>query len=104
MQMGLQAQVLGWWEFGKVQRLVAKGFTQVEDINYTEAFSPIAKSVTIKLIIALVAMKHWHLIQLDVTNAFLRGELLKEVYMSLPQGYSNKGDLSRLVCKLHKSL
>ena len=36
-------------------RLVAKGFTQKEGIDYTEAFSPLYKKISLRIILALVA-------------------------------------------------
>ncbi|XP_016192997.1 uncharacterized protein LOC107633924 [Arachis ipaensis] len=52
--------------------------------------------------LALAAAKKWHLKQLDVSTAFLHGDLDKEVYMKIPSGLavSQPG----LVCKLQKSL
>ena len=56
--------------------------------------------MTIKTLLALVAIYGWHLTQLDVNNAFIHGDLDKEVYMLPPPGFGNKGE----VCWLKKSL
>nr|GEU51383.1 hypothetical protein [Tanacetum cinerariifolium] len=81
-------------------RLVAKGFSQREGFDYDESFSPVVKMVTVRYIISLV--NNWPLFQLDVNNVFLYGDLVEDVYMTLPDGYNNE-DKSK-VCKLNKSL
>ena len=42
-------------------RLVAKGYKQEFGVNYKEVFAPVARHDIIRLVIALVAQKSWHI-------------------------------------------
>ena len=71
-------------------RLVARGFSQQYGRDYEETFSPVARMVTIRTIISLAASNRWKLWQLDVKNAFLYGELDRDIFMEQPKGFISK--------------
>jgi hypothetical protein len=62
-------------------RLVAKGYTQNDVIDYKETFSPVSKKDSLRIIMAIVAHYDLELHQMDVKTAFLNGDLEEEVYM-----------------------
>nr|KYP75541.1 Retrovirus-related Pol polyprotein from transposon TNT 1-94 [Cajanus cajan] len=80
-------------------RLVAKGYTQVYRLDYNDTFSPIAKMASVRLLLAMAAMRHWPLFQLDIKNVFLYGDLEEEIYMEQPPEFVAQGG-SGLACKL----
>lgn len=82
--------------------MVAKGFNQQFGLDYTEVFSPVAKHVTVRLLITIATINSWPLHQIDVNNAFLHGFLSDDIYMVPPPGY--EGAQPCQDCKLVRSL
>lgn len=56
-------------------RLVAKGYSQKEGIDYQEIFSPVVKHVSIRVMLSIVVDQDLELEQLDVKTAFLHGTI-----------------------------
>ena len=77
--------------------LVAKGFSQVEGMDYDEVFSPVIRFETVHLIISMAALENWHMHGLNVRNAYLYGELDEEIYMEQPEGFSVPGKASHVL-------
>ena len=84
-------------------RLVAQGFSQKYGLDYDETFSPVVRIESLQTLISLAVQNGMKLHQMDVTTAFLNGELEDEVYMRQPEGFVPKGQ-EDLVCKLKRSI
>ena len=84
-------------------RLVAQGFAQKQGLDYDETFSPVVRFESLRTVIALAVQNGMKMHQMDVTTAFLNGELQEEVYMKQPEGFAAEGQ-EDLVCKLKRSI
>jgi len=83
-------------------RLVAKGYSQRPGFDYTEVFSPTFRYAAIRTIIALAALNDLHLHSVDISHAFLNGDLEETIYMRQAEGFHTGSP--NTVCLLIKSL
>lgn len=96
----VEKHLVGWKWVLKIKRrangtiehhkawLVMEDFTQVNNIDFNETLTPIAKLVFILYLLTVMVAQGYGIHQMDVHNAFLEGDLNEEVYMSLPLDFS----------------
>ena len=60
---------------------LAKGFTQEYEIDYKETFAPVTRILFVLALLVAATASKWELFQMDVKNAFLKGNLSEKVYM-----------------------
>ena len=62
-------------------RLVARGFVQQDGVDFDDAFAPVARMESVRLLLALAAQEGWRVHHMDVKSAFLNDDLKEEVYV-----------------------
>jgi hypothetical protein len=84
-------------------RLVAKGYSQVEGLNFDETFSSIARLESIRILIAYATHHDFKLYQMDIKSVFLNELIKEEVYMEQPPGFGDE-EYTNHVYKFYKVL
>jgi hypothetical protein len=84
-------------------RIVAKGYSQQPEVDFTKTFTPVARMGSITIVLALSAQLQLQVFLLDVKTIFLNGELQEEVYVQQPPRYELKGKEEK-VYRLYKAL
>jgi hypothetical protein len=80
-------------------RLVARDFLQREGIDFDDAFAPVARMESVRLLLALATQEGWRAHHMDVKSAFLNDDLKEEVYVHQPLGFAipdKEGNVLRL--------
>ncbi|GIL68909.1 hypothetical protein Vafri_22169 [Volvox africanus] len=83
-------------------RLVAKGYEQQAGIDYGEVFAPTSRFASLRTFLAVAAAKGMPIHQLDVSTAFLNGELEEDLWMEQPPGYESADP--EQACRLLRSI
>jgi hypothetical protein len=89
---------------GRVRKLkgryCARGFEQVEGVDYFETFSPVVMWLTVRLLLIMSILLNLETTQIDYTAAFVHAPIDCLVYVDMPPGFKIEGH----VWKLNKSL
>ena len=72
-------------------RLVARGFTQVYGIDYSDSFSPTPSLTTLKIVLILALHFNLRVYAVDVTGAFLNAVLKEDIIIRFPDGVTVEG-------------
>lgn len=72
-------------------RVAAGEYSQVEGVDYSNVFAPVANLDSICIMLLLVASFVLYLLQRDVATAFFYCELQKKVYIEQPEGFISDG-------------
>jgi hypothetical protein len=68
-------------------RLNIGGHKQREGYDYDQTYSPVVTWPSIRLMLTLVLMHHWHTRQIDYVQAYPQAPIEREMYMELPKGF-----------------
>jgi hypothetical protein len=71
-------------------RLVAHGYKQQANVDYSSTFAQVATLKAFRILMWLAVIFGFKATQMDVKNAFLAGKLDKEIYMTAPPGYEEE--------------
>jgi hypothetical protein len=84
-------------------RLVTKGYSQVEYLDFDETFAPVARLESIRILLVYTTHHDFNLYQMDVKSALLNGSIKEEVYVEQPFDFKTEEHPNH-VYKLHKML
>ncbi|KAK2071023.1 hypothetical protein P8C59_005480 [Phyllachora maydis] len=81
-------------------RLVARGFIQVEGLDYTITYASTSIPPTWRILLAIGAVLDWEIEQADFIGAFLNSALREEIYMEIPKGLLDLAASNKAIYKL----
>jgi hypothetical protein len=84
-------------------RLVAKGYSQVEGLDFGETYAPVARLESIRILLAYATYQGFKLYQMDMKSAFLNGPIKEVVYVEQPPSFEDS-EYPNHVYKLSKAL
>ncbi|CAI7772085.1 unnamed protein product [Closterium sp. NIES-54] len=95
-QAAMDAEMASWKSTGTYvdevpppgAKIVARGFSQRQGVDYFQTFSPTPKMTTLRVLLHVAAQRDYELHSLDFSTAFLQGSLHKEIWLRRPPGFT----------------
>ncbi|KAK2066939.1 hypothetical protein P8C59_000717 [Phyllachora maydis] len=81
-------------------RLVARGFMQVEGLDYTITYASTSIPPTWRILLAIGAVLDWEIEQADFLGVFLNSALREEIYIEIPEGLLDLAASNKAIYKL----
>jgi hypothetical protein len=77
-------------------RICARGFEQIEGIDYFETYAPVVQWMTVRVILIMTILLHLENKQIDYTAAFLQAPINHDVYVEMPKLFAVNGKVWKL--------
>ncbi len=82
-------------------RWVVKGFEQVKGLDYQQIFAAVVRADTFRTLLAIATLLDWDISNIDIDSAFLYGDIDSEVYIELPEGFSESHKCGKLLKSIY---
>jgi hypothetical protein len=77
-------------------RICARGFEQIEGVDYFETFAPVVQWMTVRIVLIMTILLNLENKQIDYTAAFLQAPIDHDVYVEMPKLFQVKGKVWKL--------
>ena len=77
-------------------RICARGFEQIEGVDYFETFAPVVQWMTVRIILIMTILLNLENKQIDYTAAFMQAPIDHDVYVEMPKLFQVKGKVWKL--------
>jgi hypothetical protein len=75
---------------------VAKGYSQVEGLDFVKTFAPIARLKSIQILLAYTTHHDFKIYQMNINSVFLNGSIKEEVYVEQSPGFESEEYLNHV--------
>ena len=75
-----------------------KGYRKTKGLDYFYTYSLVTRMNSIRMVLAIVALRNYEIHQMDIKTVFLNGELDEEIYIKQPKDFFAPGEKKK-VCK-----